>query len=340
MRFDIIIDISIFSRALCAMKGMGVDYLTRKQDREEIIHTIMQDVNSIISRYDYNMCHYCFDNFTGVKSFRHDIGIHPYKQHRKHGIVYNQYAYMLMMRELHDELKYQHQSTKAYEIPGLEADDLIYIVSNMLYLKDISSMIISSDSDLTQILKSESSKYITMYKFARKSVSYHIIPKEMVKSGDDDFFDIYGDLNKNRIMEHNEVVNRNEMLFVKILGGDKSDNIPGVHSYAKGKQTVGYTKLRSQQLYDSKYSQILDGKNIEQLLFDHEFLKQLSQDILLQIKDTLSEQTIQDIISNIQTNINYILLSQSTIPKDLFKDAATMFIKQNDDLNYAKVSGN
>ncbi len=106
-----------------------------------------------------------------------------------------------------------------YEIPGIEADDIIGTLAT-IYRKDLEVLVLSSDKDLLQLVQ-ENVSVILPQNGAK--------PDKFVTIGD--FYDLYG-------------YNPSQVVDIKGLVGDASDNLPGV----KGIGEKGAVKLLTQCL--------------------------------------------------------------------------------------------
>lgn len=169
------------------------------------------------------------------KTFRNEI-YSEYKMQRKPSPqeLISQFP---VLKQMLDAMKIKH-----YEKAGVEADDIIGTIAKKFYCEKI---ILSGDRDLLQLIDDKTTVWLT-----KKGVS------EVDKVDESRLNELFG-LKPNQIIE------------LKALMGDASDNIPGVKGI--GEKTA-LSLLEKYQSIDNIYANIEDfsGKTKEKLIDDKE----------------------------------------------------------------------
>jgi 5'-3' exonuclease len=216
---------------------------------------------------------------------------------------------------------YSHKKVKFLELSGLEADDIIHLLIRKTNEKYESNMIISSDADLTQLLaysidkeyfniqyrdKFFLEKMFVPYGFKMfmkyfKNKEYGLLDSQF--EFDNYLLTFYNNLIKNIKVEE---IEKEKMLFYKIIHGDSGDNIKSVLITKTGIGEKGVEKI-----YDS-YKQIYR----DDIVFaDLKWIDRVS-DIVLQYKK-VDDSYKSEVISNIKQNIKLVELNPIWIPKEL-----------------------
>lgn len=178
--------------------------------------------------------------------------------------------------ELRSQLPYIRQLVesyhiKHYELENYEADDIIGTLSKQADEKNIKTIIITGDRDLTQL----ASENVTIY-YTKKGVTDidHYTP---------DF-----------IAEKYDGLVPNQIIDMKGLMGDKSDNIPGVPGI--GEKTA-IKLLKQYETVEGVYQNIdeLKTSKMKEKLIDNEDNAKLSKELATINRDSPIEVTIEDL---------------------------------------------
>lgn len=178
--------------------------------------------------------------------------------------------------ELRSQLQYIRQLVesyhiKHYELENYEADDIIGTLSKQADEKNLKTIIITGDRDLTQL----ASENVTIY-YTKKGVTDidHYTPEFISEK--------YDGLEPKQIIE------------MKGLMGDKSDNIPGVPGI--GEKTA-IKLLKQYDTVDGVYNNIdeLKQSKMKEKLIDNEDNAKLSKELATINRDSPIEVTIDDL---------------------------------------------
>lgn len=320
---NVTVDISILLKGFCNMYGGDITFLTLRSEREEIINKTYITINSILRRYSHiDRLIFCIDDVY-TKSFRYGLPYGDLYKSKRYTTEprYNPEAYKEMVLELRHKLNISNISNIA--VPSMEADDLVYCLSNLLFDAGESVLIISADKDLQQLVKYNQNAFIVMYNYQKADTAFHYIShdyKVVNSSSVESFFNNSPqDINKNVILEKHEKIVAEKTLFLKILSGDSSDCIPSCFKYPKGSQFVNYTEKRATDLYEDKYAEaFLLGGDVETIFGDKHILGELAKNILESVKQEVTMEKIFEVVKNLRINKKYIRLHHSEYPDNLY----------------------
>lgn len=208
--------------------------------------------------------------------------------------------------ELRSQLPYirelvESYHIKHYELENYEADDIIGTLSKQADEQNLKTIIITGDRDLTQL----ASENVTIY-FTKKGVKDidHYTP---------DF-----------IAEKYDGLVPNQIIDMKGLMGDKSDNIPGVPGI--GEKTA-IKLLKQYGTVEGVYENIdeLKKSKMKEKLVDNEESAKLSKELATINRNSPIEVTIDDLKLSDQGNENKIKLFKTLEFKQLLDqmDAST-----------------
>lgn len=268
-------------------------------------------------------------------------GIYPeYKGKRKKPENINWENYAILVDEFYNILK--SNGIIISKADAAEGDDLIFAWSK--YFKSIgeSSIILSMDRDLTQLVSNDNGVFIVQYDntykklFALQSFINELDSKDN-KSLITNMFSINDEVNNAKGIDREIINNFNTLLktvtitivdldqfiFKKILTGDKGDNIYSPYVKIKKKKKYGIGEKTSEKImatYNAKKRfKIKD-------LFNNSQIKIISDLIRLSMK--LDKTLESKVIKGINLNTDLMLLAENTIPKKILNNM-TNSIKEN-----------
>ena len=208
-----------------------------------------------------------------------------------------------------------------------EGDDIIAYIVNKNNDLGYSNVIIASDSDLQQLLRFDlSTKYINIiynYKFSDEKLhlpeNYNVFFSEMKRSASNTLFDMNND--DEYLMFLEELINKTksigvsteELIFTKLIGGDKKDSVPSVYlKKTKTDKMMGIGKAGAKSIYNlykETYNEIID--------FDTDDFVDKSSVMVSFVKKVTDEITIDLIKENIKRNRKLLILTEKYLPNDL-----------------------
>lgn len=224
-------------------------------------------------------------------------------------------------------------NVKMSRIERCEGDDLIYAWTNYLSSKGVSSMIYSTDKDLTQLVSHNLDSDIIQYApianklFVSKETLDEMQKEQPAKKQQVDLFEelmtisIGDDLvSKFFNAQVKEVVEPDKVRFLKVISGDSSDNIYPVYYKAPSEENSrakGIGEKTCQKILDEFERRIGYPFNYKMLEIDESInvLCDVIYDIAKLNKDKSFTKSM--LAENIKTNKKLVVLNNSSIPSDL-----------------------
>jgi 5'-3' exonuclease len=217
---------------------------------------------------------------------------------------------------------------------GAEGDDLVFIWSRFMNSRNENCVIISGDTDLTQLMApSSDTRGWTIQWTANTKNDVVYVPLNFFESAGDielktaqSIFDMSVGVTDNdisyikKLSDGKSVVEVDPKIisFRKILQGDDGDSVPSVWEKlnATGKRV---------RLSDGKYDKIIESLEksnysesfSEELLHDEEYKKHMAGLILRIFGDTDNSDNRNKLISNISRNMSLVWLDKNIIPKEI-----------------------
>ena len=223
---------------------------------------------------------------------------------------------------------------KVSHTEGSEGDDLIYAWSEYLFNEGKSSLILSTDRDLNQLVKCVNDVHIIQYgpvnnklwvsegtnMFIQKLNEKHEITQENLFS---EIFTVSIENNPfERFVETTnvEVVDPEVVRFMKIVGGDTSDNIYPVY-YKPGDGTTRAKGLGIKTV-EKIYNQFKEklGCEFDYHIYGQEDTMKLLCNVIYDVAKINDENfTRRMLFENIKTNTSLVSLTSESIPEDVMR---------------------
>ena len=216
-----------------------------------------------------------------------------------------------------------------------EGDDLIYAWSDHLFNAGRSSLILSTDRDLNQLVKCVNDVHIIQYgpvnnKLWVSEPSYRIIQKLNERhdvTQENLFNELFTVSIENdpfeRFVETTtiEVVDPERVRFMKIVGGDTSDNIYPVY-YKAGTETTRAKGLGAKTV-EKIYNQFKEklGCEFDYHIYGQDDTIKLLCNVIYDVAKINDEDfTRRMLYENIKTNASLVSLTSDTIPDDVMSN--------------------
>jgi 5'-3' exonuclease len=282
------------------------------------LHTSLENtVNNYRKWYPFANIYLVSDS--KEKSWRKQL-IGQYKTNRKKdsdidwNFVYTSYS----------EVKESLVGVKVLEAPHIEGDDWISFLTEKANSKSRSTIIISNDYDIKQIVKFKLDNLVinimSNEMFNKEKIfmpkNYGIFLNKISKLPSDDIFNLNDNTEfiklLNFFIKKYEVheIDSTECLLIKLISGDKSDNIDSVWSQTKNGRKRGIGEKGAKGIYD-QYIEEFGEVNIN----DSDLYENIAD--LICEKKKLSKTNIEKIVSNIESNSKLIDLRVSNLPDDI-----------------------
>lgn len=232
---------------------------------------------------------------------------------------------------------------KVSQVDRCEGDDLISIWSNQLFEEGKSTLILSTDKDLTQLVKCVDDVHIIQYtplsnklyicketndiieEMKNKTITQENLFEELfVISVESDSFQKF--IESNEV----EVVNPEYVRFSKIIGGDTSDNIFPVYFKRgeNGARSKGLGAKTVEKIY-AAFKERLECEFDYHIYYNDDAMKMLCNIIydVAKIKD--EEFTRRMLLENIKTNTSLVSLVEESIPDDIVEDMNVNIVEES-----------
>lgn len=226
----------------------------------------------------------------------------------------------------YDEFKEQIKSRtiKVLEGSTIEGDDWISFLINKSNLNGESSLTISSDNDIKQLIKYNISPlYINIMSnevYNKPKIflpkNYQLFLNSVNSLDNNDLFNLNDNndfikLIDSLILKYTvEEVSPVESLIVKLIAGDNSDNIPSSWSMIKNGKRRGIAETGAKSIYNSYISEFGEPN-----LKDIDLTENIAD--LICEKKKISKTNISDIKQNLEKNIKLIKLELDNIPIEI-----------------------
>ena len=306
-------------------------FLSTKEDRDDLRQAVLQSINFVIKKYArVTNFVFCFDSIEKSWRFGLDRG-DDYKSNRKTSTPrFDRQGFVKFIHEFKQFLIDNDYCVLSY--PHAEGDDLIYVSSNLIYKSGESVVICTADSDMKQLVKFNGQCFIAMFNMDSSKMMHYIDQRTKKKeiSTIDDFLgisdNVIEDSNAMVIEQRSEKIIPEKALFVKVLSGDKSDNIPSVYRYQKGKSEVSFTDLRASKVFEKHYEEkITNGEmSIEDVFEDSD----LPKHIIDEVQKSPDYDDSDKIHRNIDINRRYIELKYTSYDSSFYDKLEDYVIRE------------
>lgn len=283
----------------------------------ELYNVIERDYQTLSKLYPFDKIYFISDSF---KNWRKEY-FEGYKGTRKRddkidwNFVYGEFS------KLKEYIKTKYNCTQ-YQIENLEGDDIIAYLVNLLNNKGHSTLIMSNDSDLFQLIHYDTDKrYMNMmynfkmtddrvympenYKIFTKSIKDTYIDDIFEDNNEIEFLEFLNNFTKTRKVSY---INSEMELFTKIMGHNK-DNIKSV--YMRGDRGIGRSGIEKvYKMYKDTYPEPINfnSENFKQRIIDHIKLYK-------RIKDNSMEDSINE---RLKRNMKIVKLDKESTPEYLY----------------------
>jgi hypothetical protein len=297
-------------------------FLSQTQDKSALMNEILSEVDKISSKFS-NIERIIFVR-DAQKSWRSEFTsefVYKGKREKDH-LPFDMEGFNICMHEFLNILR--SKGIYTFNVNGCEGDDALFFLSDFFFQKNQSSIIVSGDSDIKQLIKSKDDfgTFVSVYDPFARGNKFFVDKKHLAGSEVKDFggiFELQNDVSI--VIRESIVVEPLKLVLIKILSGDKGDNIPSCYYYQKGTQTVRFTDLRAEELINAKEEIKPNYELIKSLFFDEDLRKTYAKYIIAHIgKDSPTDELVDTISKGIKRNISLIFLSDFSIPGEIMNN--------------------
>jgi len=287
---------------------------------QQLIKSIILNISYILKGVPGNVYPiFCFDSAT-ERSWRYKIkeaaDIFSYKGNRKRDYPFDKNEVIKAMDIFKESINFKYGLM--LHRAGMEGDDMIYVVNRIAQSMGMSSIIVSSDKDMMQLVKSRKHPYTCVLNSNQDKTIYYTAEGNN-ETNTDDYMDLFDDSKgiEQYVTDIEVQIDPNKHLFIKILTGDNSDSIPSVVRNTNDvikKKGLGQVKA-------SKVWEYFKCSDVQEKLLNPDFVKNVAKQILSQA-GSLDHNMIEIVINNINTNIKMMMLHDSVY--DSYIDLETL----------------
>jgi len=321
----------IFHQALHVIKGYekrSSKFLSKQKDINIFMEKLINDFIGITNNFKgYKRIIFCYDSRSWRKTFYPEYKANRKKQQKDDtdwSVFFN------LIKEFGDLLKLNN--VIASSIDGFEGDDLLHLWSKYLFDNGEDSIVITADSDLTQIVEYGHGNFVGVYN--NKSSTRKIIMKDgfedwaqtaFVKPTNDSLLDMTAlmkklshsfsgtDIISNAKKNLNyEEIDPNKVRLEKVVCGDPGDNIMDIWKRKKGS---AITKVYKQVLKFVETYQ-MGNINIKKFITDEKFLRRLKAVIE---QASISNLNYADFKNDLLRNIRLVYLDKEYLPDGMYE---------------------
>lgn len=226
---------------------------------------------------------------------------------------------------------------KVSQVERSEGDDLIYAWSEYLFNEGKSSLILSTDRDLNQLVKCVGGVHIIQYGPVNNKLWVSEASEKEIKKlsnrqvTQENLFNEYFTISIEndpfeRFVEgvNIEVVDPEKVRFMKIVGGDTSDNIFPVYYKAATEDTraKGLGPKTVEKIYDQFKEKL--GCEFDYHIYNQEDTIKLLCNVIYDVAKINDEEfTRRMLFENIKTNTSLVSLTNESIPEDVITNMGT-----------------
>lgn len=334
-RFTLIIDgYNFFFRCLWSTfkQGKKSKLLTTKKDLDMYEKKMMVDFCSIMKQMNPIINDVVF--VEDSHSWRKDLLLQQeYKGNRKKNQDnIDKNGFSTAINNFTETL--ESVGVKVSQVDRCEGDDLIAVWSENLFSEDKSTLIFSTDRDLTQLLKCVNDVHVIQYSPIQnklfvcpetKQIIDELNNKEITQENlFDEIFTISIENNpfQNFVESTSvEVVVPEHVRFTKIVGGDTSDNIYPV--YYKPATETSRSKGIGAKTVEKIFNMFKDklGCEFDYHIYHNDDAMKILCNIIYDVVNIKDEEfTKRMLLENIKTNTSLVSLTGLSIPNDVIKD--------------------
>ena len=127
-----------------------------------------------------------------------------------------------------------------------------------------------------------------------------------------------------------EVVNKDKLIFEKILIGDKKDDVPSVFSYEKTpNKFYKLTEKKAISIYENFKKSEWGDMELKEIWNNKEFINWISGFVLRSLTYTDNESNRKEVGNNYLENAQLVWLSEEVIPEKVIKSMNDSYISSN-----------
>jgi len=319
----------IFHKTFGIFSGFGKkdpgDVLSTEGETNMFVRKVITDLAYALNQIpDINRVIFCKDSRSWRKDFEISRSVYKENRTKSEGVDWGSF-----FRVMDEFGKYLEDKGYIYSTQnGAEGDDLLWIWANRIIEEGDNVIAISGDKDLHQIVKVSGDNWIGVWNNNSKNNKL-VVPVgwSPEKKATPSIFDVdpisgSGDGKLKKLLSSCEVIEIDvkELVFKKILTGDKKDDVPGVYPHTlKSGRNSNIAEGKANKIWDLYLETEWKDLSMDQLWENEEFLEWIAGVSLRLLKQTDNQENREKFKQYYFENGTLVWLSEKTIPGDLIE---------------------
>ena len=320
----------VFHKTFGVIAGYGDknpgDFLSSPGDKSMLMKKIMTDLCyslNLIPGIDQIV--FCKDSRSWRKDFKISRSVYKGSRVKEEGVDWS--SFFQLMDDFGSFL--ENNGYHYSKVQGAEGDDLLWHWNNKFREIGSNVLIISGDKDIHQLVGRDEKSWTAVWN--ANSKNNKIVCSrgwlDSIRRGEDEIsiFDVTPtstdentQLDTLIAMCSVEEIDPMELIFKKILTGDKKDDVPAVYEFINDKEKLTrITDSKADKIWESYKQGKWFGSDLRVTWKDPEFLDWVSGFILRSVGDSDTSDNREIVKINYFENAKLVWLDPETIPPDL-----------------------
>lgn len=329
----------IFHKTFGIFSGFGTkspgDVLSSEKDRNMFMRKVITDLCYSLNQIpDINRIIFCKDSRSWRKDYKISRSVYKESRVKSEGVDWGSFFKLMDEFGLYLEKNGYTYST----LKGAEGDDLIWAWCDNLKDNEDCILVISGDKDMHQLVRYKDEKWIGIWNSNSKNNRLIVSDNwEKGKELEPSIFEVTPssgstDYKLDKLISSCslEKVNAKELIFKKILTGDKKDDVPGVFPFVKGEKVYNVSDGKAQKIWDLYIQSPWEKYTLEEIWKNEEFLSWLAGLCLRILGQTDNTENRDKFKQYYDENAKLVWLNDVTIPEDILDGLKTHVMELNE----------
>lgn len=328
----------LFHKTFGIFSGFGTkspgDVLSSDGDRNMFMRKIITDLCYSLNQIpDINRVIFCKDSRSWRKDFKISRSVYKESRVKSEGVDWG--SFFKLMEEFGAFLELNGYVYSRHV--GAEGDDLIWAWCDHLKDSEDCVIVISGDKDMHQLVNYTDQRWTGIWNSNSKNNKISVSHDwKLTPDLEPTIFDVNpssgaSDYKLDKLITSCVIdkINTKELVFKKILTGDKKDDVPGVFPFLKGDKVYNVSDNKAQKIWDLYLQSSWAEKDMEEIWDDQEFLSWLSGLCLRMLAQTDNTENREKFKLYYEENAKLVWLNSKTIPSDIIDGILEHIEEQN-----------
>jgi len=328
----------LFHKTFGIFSGFGAkspgDVLSSESDRNLFMRKVITDLCYSLNQIpDINRVIFCKDSRSWRKDFKISRSVYKESRIKSEGVDWG--SFFKLMDEFGIFLESNGYTYSRYT--GAEGDDLIWAWCDHLKDSEDCVIVISGDKDMHQLVNYTDQRWTGIWNTNSKNNKISVSHDWKLNPDlEPTIFDVNpssgsSDYKLDKLITSCVIdkINTKELVFKKILTGDKKDDVPGVFPFLKGGKVYNVSDSKAQKIWDLYLQSSWVKKDMEEIWDDQEFLSWLSGLCLRMLSQTDNTENREKFKLYYEENAKLVWLNSKTIPSDIIDGISEHIEKEN-----------